>query len=96
MEPDRPQPGPARDPPRAKPKEAAAISPAQAHAIRDAFAGHPLEALVVTTLSTGLREGELLGLRWDDVDLEARSISVLQQIQCCHGEGRSYMESTSE
>ena len=39
-------------------------------------AGDRLEALYVVALATGLRQGELLGLRWDDVDLESRRLSV--------------------
>ena len=38
----------------------------------DAAVGDRLEALYVTALATGLRQGELLGLRWEDVDLEVR------------------------
>ncbi len=33
--------------------------------------GDRFEALYVLALHTGMREGELLGLRWDDLDLEA-------------------------
>lgn len=33
-------------------------------------------ALYVTALTTGLRQGELLGLSWDDVDLDKGSITV--------------------
>jgi integrase len=35
-----------------------------------------LEALFVLALVTGLREGELLGLRWWDVDLDAGTVTV--------------------
>lgn len=31
-------------------------------------------------LSTGLRRGELIGLWWDDIDLEARSLKVRRQV----------------
>jgi integrase len=37
---------------------------------------HRLGALVIVAISTGLRLGELLGLRWENVDLDARTISV--------------------
>ena len=40
-------------------------------------------ALYAVALSTGLRLGELLGLRWDDLDLDARSLRVRSQMQ--HG-----------
>jgi integrase len=35
-----------------------------------------LEALYVLAVTTGLRQGELLGLKWEDVDFEAGKISV--------------------
>lgn len=37
-------------------------------------------AAVLTALYTGMREGELSGLRWGDVDLEARTIAVRRVI----------------
>jgi integrase len=39
-------------------------------------AGDRLEALYVLAVHTGLRQGELLGLKWDDVDLEDGSLQV--------------------
>jgi integrase len=38
--------------------------------------GDRLEALYVLAIHTGLRQGELLGLKWEDVDFEARTLSV--------------------
>jgi integrase len=38
--------------------------------------GDRLEALYVLAIHTGLRQGELLGLKWDDVDLEGSSLQV--------------------
>ena len=35
-----------------------------------------LEALYILAVTTGLRQGELLGLKWEDVDFEAGKISV--------------------
>jgi integrase len=40
-----------------------------------------LEALYVLAITCGLRQGELLGLRWDDVDLEASRLTVRRQVQ---------------
>lgn len=37
-------------------------------------------ALYVLALSTGMREGELLGLRWQDVDLARRTIQVRMNV----------------
>src|ERR687890_21355 len=38
--------------------------------------GDRLEALYVLAIHTGLRQGELLGLKWDDVDLDDGSLQV--------------------
>lgn len=42
---------------------------------------------VVVACCTGLRRGELLGLRWDDVDLDARRLVVRQQVQRARSRG---------
>jgi integrase len=47
--------------------------------IRDAKDPH--EELYVVALLTGLRLGELLGLHWDDVDLDHRRLVVRRQLQ---------------
>jgi integrase len=39
-----------------------------------ALSGERLEAFYVLALTTGLRRGELLGLRWEDIDLESRQL----------------------
>lgn len=38
--------------------------------------GHPMEALILIAGMCGLRRGELLGLTWDDIDLENQVINV--------------------
>jgi integrase len=52
------------------------LSDQQATALLDHVAGTRLEALFVLALRTGMRQGELLGLRWEDVDLEHGEIHV--------------------
>lgn len=42
---------------------------------------HPLGALFVLALSSGLRRGELLGLQWRHVDLDGGTLNVVQQMQ---------------
>jgi integrase len=46
-----------------------------------AVEGDRLEALVVTGVALGLRPGELLGLSWRDVDLEAGVVHLRQQLK---------------
>jgi integrase len=48
----------------------------QIHRLLSAVEGDPLEALYVLAVTTGARQGELLALRWSDVDLEAGTISI--------------------
>ncbi|GGZ42445.1 tyrosine-type recombinase/integrase [Streptomyces rubiginosohelvolus] len=41
----------------------------------------PLYAAFVMAVALGLRRGEILGLRWSDIDLERRTLTVRNQIQ---------------
>ena len=64
------------DPPKQERFNIQPLSPDQARRFMDAIAGHRFEALFVTALSTGLRSGELRALRWQDLDLNVRTLSV--------------------
>lgn len=44
--------------------------------------------IIYTALYTGMRQGELLGLRWDDVDLNRKVIKVQRTAQWVTGLGR--------
>jgi integrase len=60
----------------------------------DAARGHRLEAVFTVGLSLGMREGEILGLRWQDIDLDAAKLQVsycLQRIKR-PGEAKSKLE----
>ncbi len=52
------------------------LSRAEARHLLDAARGDRLEALYVLALNTGMRQGELLALKWDDVDLEGGLLRV--------------------
>lgn len=56
-------------PPRVVRKEITPLSAEQARKLLEAAKGHPQEVLFILALSTGMRRGELLGLKWRDVDL---------------------------
>ncbi|HEY8853914.1 MAG TPA: site-specific integrase [Candidatus Dormibacteraeota bacterium] len=65
-------------------KERKVIHPLEPHQVGkflSAVAGRRLEALYVTTLALGLREGEVLGLQWEDIDLRAGTLRVQRQLQ---------------
>lgn len=46
----------------------------------DAVRGDRLEALYTVALTLGLRCGEAVGLRWEDIDLDAGTLSITGQI----------------
>ncbi len=64
--------------PRPTPEEMRPLSEDEARAFLEAVrrSGERFEALYVLAITTGLRRGELLGLRWDDVDLERGTLRV--------------------
>ena len=69
------------DPPRHRTREITPLTPRQAGTLLAAVTGHRLEALITVALGLGLRQGEALGLRWEeDVDLEAGQLSVQQTL----------------
>jgi len=47
-----------------------------------------LRALYVLALATGMRQGELLGLQWEDVHLDERSLSVRHTLTRTYGKAR--------
>ena len=56
----------------------------------EAVQNHPFRALFLTTLFTGLRRGEVFGLRWDCVDLEHGTITINKQLQNIPGQPGAY------
>lgn len=53
--------------------------------------GSMLHAIIFTGLHTGMRRGEIVGLRWDDIDFKAGKITIRQQSKIEPGkdEGKS-------
>jgi integrase len=62
--------------PRQTRKEIQALPSEQVRAFLQAAKSDRLEALYLLALHTGLRQGELLGLRWSDVDLDKGMLQV--------------------
>ncbi len=52
------------------------FNPAQARTFLEAVRGNRLETLCTLALACGLRQGDILGFQWDDVDLERGSLTV--------------------
>ena len=53
----------------------------QARGFLKAVHGDRLEALYVLAITTGMRQGELLGLRWRDVDLERGRLQLVRRLK---------------
>jgi integrase len=68
-------------PPRPTPKHMATLSADQVRALFLAAAGDRLEALYVLAITTGMRQGELLALRWSSVNLKAKRLAVTETLQ---------------
>jgi integrase len=64
-----------------RPREVAALSLADARSLLAALEGSPLYSAFVTALFTGLRAGELAGLRIEDIDLDAGTARIHQQVR---------------
>ena len=65
--------------PKGERKEMSVWTAEEASTFLDAVAHDRLAALWTIALHTGLRRGELAGLRWKDVDLDAAALTVAQQ-----------------
>lgn len=68
------------EPPKPVKKEARYWTPEEAARFLEAIQEDRLYALFYVALGTGLRRGELLGLRWQDVDLNEGRLTVRQEI----------------
>lgn len=73
--------------PRTDPSKVHALTLEEARRLLDAAKGDRLYALYVVVLMLGLRRGEALGLRWADVDLDAGTVRVEQQVIRVPGQG---------
>src|SRR5262249_43344499 len=56
------------------------LTPEQVKVLLDAARGQPCHALVVLALATGCRQGELLALTWDDIDLAKGTLTVRRSL----------------
>lgn len=82
------------DVPKASKKETLYLTVEQVKALLEAARGERFEALFVLAVHTGMRQGELLGLKWDDVDSERGEIHVRRTLVAGKG-GFSFGEPKS-
>jgi integrase len=73
--------------PRAEPSEMATLTAEQLHVLFESTQGQSLQALWVLLATTGLREGEALGLKWTDIDMEKATLVVRRALQRHAGAG---------
>jgi integrase len=71
--------------PRQTSKEVKPLSVDEARAILAAAESDRLSALFRLALTLGLRQGEALGLKWEDVDLDKRTLKVRHALQRING-----------
>ncbi len=82
----------ATNPPKAKKRSLKILDENQVQRLLiGAMASQPnLYALYFLAVTTGLRQGELLGLKWGDVDWDSKSLYVRRQIQAERGKGLQF------
>jgi integrase len=77
-------------------EEINALTSEECAALLEAASGERLEALYVLAVHCGLREGELLALRWEDADLEAAKPALLvRRTLTCGEDGRGWVDGAS-
>ncbi len=67
-------------PPKPQKKEIKVLTSEEVKRLLRALRGERLEALYVLAVTTGMRQGELLGLKWEDVDLGVGVVRVRRTV----------------
>lgn len=62
--------------PRNEQHEIQPLTPEQARLLLQKVREHHLEALLTLALTTGMRKGEILALRWQDIDLQKGTLQI--------------------
>jgi integrase len=83
-------------PPQPRREEIQPLSGDQVWAFLGTVAGDRLEALYVLAITTGLRQGELLALKWEDVDLEGEYPMLQVRRSLSETRGRRSFEAPQE
>ena len=72
-------------PPRVPKARIYPLTPVEAKTLLEAVRNDRLSALYTMAMAVGLRQGEALGLRWQDVNLEAGTLTVAVALQKLNG-----------
>jgi integrase len=78
--------------PKLKRKEMKTLNDSQVRVFLSAAKGLRYEALFWMAVFTGLREGELFGLKWSDLDWGKKHLRVQRQLQRIKGKGMVFTE----
>ncbi|MEV6746300.1 tyrosine-type recombinase/integrase [Streptomyces sp. NPDC051080] len=70
-----------------RPRRFEPLTAVEARTFLTTTSGHRLQALFELALHTGLRKGELLGLRWEDLDLAGGTASIRRTLQRTNSSG---------
>ena len=73
------------NPPKLQKKEISPLNVEEINRLFKTIEGHPLEALFVLAVTTGLRRGEILGLHWNDIDLDKGTLQVQRSLSLTKG-----------
>ena len=84
------------DPPRCERFRIEPLTPDQASTLLETAKGDRLEALYAVAMACGLRMGEILGLRWQDIDLEHGRMTVSQALHRQKGRGLILAETKTD
>jgi integrase len=71
-------------PPRLVKPEMQALTMEQARKLLEHVRGHRLEVLLTLALTTGMRRGEILALRWVDIDFEHQTARIHRTVDYIH------------
>lgn len=82
--------------PRESKKEMQVFNKEQIQALLTFVEGHKLECIVTLALATGMRQGELLALRWSDIDLERKMVQVQRTLTYIPGQGLKESETKTD
>lgn len=76
-------------PPTSKHAKMPLLNEEQVKVMLTALEGEPLKyrTIILLALDSGLRLGELMALKWDDVDMESGVIQITKSNQAIHGRG---------
>lgn len=78
--------------PRYKQAEMQVLDETQVNQLLVAAIGSPYEALYHLAVKTGLRQGELIGLKWADLQWASGRLLIKRQVQEVRGAGRIFQE----